>query len=103
MMGIGSLFYLSLGLSVLVEVVKMLNGVGKKGKPAKGVVRLLRWLGSPSSLWLLDGAKRRRQCWGRGLSPAGQVSISGSNRSVWVRSLSGAPVRARPKGASKWS
>jgi hypothetical protein len=50
MMGIGSLFYLSLGLSVLVEVVKMLNGVGKKGKPAKGVVRLLRWLGSPSSL-----------------------------------------------------
>jgi hypothetical protein len=31
-MGIGSLFVLSLGLSVLVEVVRMLN-VGKKGKP----------------------------------------------------------------------
>jgi hypothetical protein len=32
-MGIGSLFVLSLGLSVLVEVVRMLL-MGKKGKPA---------------------------------------------------------------------
>ena len=98
MMGIGSLSYLSLGLSVLVEVVKMLNGVGKKGKPAKGVVRLLRWLGSPSSLWLLDGAKRRRRCWGRGLSPVGQVSIVGSSRSFWVSRR----AYRRAEGAPKW-
>jgi len=103
MMGIGSLFYLSLGLSVLVEVVKMLNGVGKKGKPTSQPLGRGSSAGFPSSLWRLHAAKRRRRCWGRGLSPAGQVSISGSSRSVWVRSLSGAPVRARPKGASKWS
>jgi hypothetical protein len=57
MMGIGSLFGLSRGLSVLVEFVRMLN-VGKKGKPAE------RWLGSPSSLWRLHAAKRRQRCWG---------------------------------------
>ena len=33
-MGIGSLFVLSFGLSVLVEVVRMLL-MGKKGKPAR--------------------------------------------------------------------
>jgi hypothetical protein len=44
-MVIGSLFCLSRGLSVLVEVVRMLL-MGKKGKTAKGVVRLLRRLGS---------------------------------------------------------
>jgi hypothetical protein len=44
-MVIGSLFCLSRGLSVLVEVVRMLN-LGKKGKRAKGVARLLCPLGS---------------------------------------------------------
>jgi hypothetical protein len=58
-MGIGSLFVLSLGLSVLVEVVRMLL-MGKKGKPAE------RWLGRPSSPWRLDGDWRRQRCWGRG-------------------------------------
>ena len=48
-MGIGSPFCLSRGLSPLVEGVRMLL-MGKKGKPAKGVVRLLRRLGCPSSL-----------------------------------------------------
>ncbi len=44
-MGIGSLF--GLNLSLLAEVIRMLfDGLGKKGKPAKGVVRLLCRLGS---------------------------------------------------------
>jgi hypothetical protein len=50
MMGICSLFGLSRGLSLLAEVVRMLGELGKKGKPTKGVVRLLRRLGLPSSL-----------------------------------------------------
>jgi hypothetical protein len=103
MMGIGSLFCLSRGLSVLVEVVRMLNGWERRESRQGGRQAEPCRLGRPSSLWRLHAAKRRQRCWGRGLSPAGQVSISGSSRSVWVRSLSGAPVRARPKGASKWS
>jgi hypothetical protein len=51
MMGIGSLFGLSRGLSVLVEVVRMLN-VGKKGKPTKGAVQAASSAGFPSSLRL---------------------------------------------------
>jgi hypothetical protein len=89
MMGICSFFGLSHGLSLLVEVVRMLL-MGKKGKPAE------RWLGCPSALWRLHADKRRQRCWGRGLSPAGQVSIGGSSRSVWVsrrayRRAEGAP------------
>jgi hypothetical protein len=59
-MGIGSLFVLSLGLSVLVEVVRMLN-VGKKGKPTKGAAQAASSAGFPSALWLLDGAKLRQR------------------------------------------
>jgi len=96
MMGIGSLFCLSLGLSVLVEVVKMLNGWERRESQRGGRQTKPRWLGCPSALWRLHADKRRQRCWGRGFSPAGQVSIVGSSRSVWVsrrayRRAEGAP------------
>jgi hypothetical protein len=98
MMGICSFFGLSHGLSLLVEVVRMLL-MGKKGKPAE------RWLGCPSALWRLHADKRRQRCWGRGLSPAGQVSIGGSSRSVWVsrRAYRRAERRAKVDLTTKYS
>ncbi len=48
-MGIGSLFGLSRLLAEAVRI-ELFDGLGKKGKPAKGAVRLLRWLGCPSAL-----------------------------------------------------
>jgi hypothetical protein len=50
MMGIGSLFGLSRGLSVLVEVVKMLNGWERRESRRRLSLRLLRRLGCPSAL-----------------------------------------------------
>jgi hypothetical protein len=64
MMGIGSLFGLSLGLSVLVEVVRMLNGWEGRESLRRVSLRLLRRLGCPSALWP-EGTERRQRCWGR--------------------------------------
>jgi hypothetical protein len=101
MMGIGSLFGLSLGLSVLVEVVRMLN-VGRKGKRAKGVARLLCPLGCPSALWP-EGTERRQRCCGalgfrqrcksRLACQVGRFGFAHSRRAR----------KGSPKGEPKWS
>jgi hypothetical protein len=87
MVGIGSLFVLSRGLSLLAEVVRMLNGWERRESQRGGRQTKPRWLGCPSALWRLHADKRRQWCWGRVLSPAGQVSVSVSSRSVWVSRL----------------
>ena len=84
MVGIGSLFGLSLGLSVLVEVVRMLNGWERRESQRRVSLDCFAgWVPLRRSCPTLR-AKRRQRCGGRGLSPAGQVSIVGSSRSVWV-------------------
>jgi hypothetical protein len=93
MMGIGSLFGLSLGLSVLVEVVRMLN-VGKKGKPAE------RWLGSLRS----PGASMATGSGSGAGEPLGFDSWTNCNgRNGWVGEPTcslGAPVRVRPTASA---
>ncbi len=64
-MGIGSLFGLSRLLAEAVRI-ELFDGLGKKGKPAKVVARLLRWLGSLRRSCPTLRAKRRQRCWGRG-------------------------------------
>jgi hypothetical protein len=97
-MGIGSLFVLSLGLSVLVEVVRMLNGWERRESRQGGRQAEPCRLGRPSALWRLHADKRRQRCWGRGLSPAGQVLIFGSSRSIWVSRRAERRAEGAPSG-----
>jgi hypothetical protein len=100
MMGIGSLFCLSRGLSVLVEVVRMLN-VGKKGKPAKGVVRLLRRLGSlrrfDPTLWVKATAAVLGSLW---VSTAGRTAMGVTDGSESLPALARRTRKGAPDGFS---
>jgi hypothetical protein len=97
-MGIGSLFVLSLGLSVLVEVVRMLN-VGKKGKPARRSPDQASLAGLPfGALAAPCRQATAAVLWSLWVSTALHGSISVSSRSVWVsRRAEGAP-KARQSG-----
>jgi hypothetical protein len=97
-MGIGSLFVLSLGLSVLVEVVRMLN-VGKKGKPAGRSLEQAPLAGSPFGASALR-TKRRQRCWG--LLGFHQRDMFRLACQVGRFGSLGAPIGA-PKGALKWT
>jgi hypothetical protein len=97
-MVVGSLFCLSLGLSVLVEVVRMLN-LGKKGKPAKGAARAASPAGLPFGASALR-TKRRQRCWGLlGFHQRDMVRLSGQ---VGRFGSLGAPIGA-PKARQKWT
>jgi hypothetical protein len=92
MMGICSFFGLSHGLSLLVEVVRMLL-MGKKGKPAE------RWLGSLRS----PGASMATGSGGSaGVVGCHQLDRSRSAGQVGRFGSLGAPIGA-PKARPKWS
>jgi hypothetical protein len=98
MVGIGSLFVLSRGLSLLAEVVRMLNGWERRESQRRVSLDCFAgWVPLRRSCPTLR-AKRRQRCWGRVLSPAGQVSVSVSSRSVGsLGAPKGAP-KARQSG-----
>jgi hypothetical protein len=92
MMGICSFFGLSRGLSLLAEVVRMLNGWERRESQRGGRQTKPRWLGCPSALWRLKWR----------LAPAAVLGSWVVTSWTGLDGSLGAPLGA-PKARQKWT